>query len=182
MQNNKPLLAPPRNTEQDLFNIEAFKRDADPLIEKAYDFIEEENYQKAFELFAFAASIDNENTEILNGLGITLCEMGRLTESLKILERAMRIDDKDPVTFANIAGVYWELEDYERALYYYQRAIDIDPYIEEAHYNIVNLYIDMNALYAALIRCTEFCAKFPKDPEGPELLSNIMLNLAISLY
>ncbi|MCL1911045.1 MAG: tetratricopeptide repeat protein [Leptospirales bacterium] len=182
MQNNKPLIAHSKNVEQDLLNIEAFKKDSDPLIEKAYELIEKENYEKAFELFAFGASIDNENVEVLNGLGITLCEMGRLDESRIIFERALRMNDNNPATYANIAGVYWHLGDYEKALYCYQRAIDIDPSIEEVHYNIVNLYMDMNALYPALMRCSDFCEKFPQDPEGAELLSDIMLNLAISLY
>ncbi|MCL2025378.1 MAG: tetratricopeptide repeat protein [Leptospirales bacterium] len=182
MQNNKPLLAHSKNVEQDLLNIEAFKKDSDPLIERAYELVEKEDYQEAFELFVFAASVDNENIEVLNGLGIALCEMGRLNESRVILERALRINDNNAATHANIAGVYWHLGNYEKALYCYQRAIDIDPAIEEVHYNMVNLYMDMNALYPALIRCFEFCEKFPQDPEGPELLSDIMLNLAISLY
>jgi tetratricopeptide (TPR) repeat protein len=181
MQNNKALAAPSINLEQELFNIENFKRDSDPLIEKAYELIDAENYQRAFELLTFAAVIDSQNTEILNGLGITLCEMGRLGEAVRILKMALRINE-DSVTLANIAGAYWETEEYEKAAYCYQRAIELDPAFAEAHYNIINLYMDMNALYTAFIRCKEFCDKFPGDEEGRALMADIMLDLALSVY
>ena len=181
MQNNKAITTHPINIEQELFNIENYKNDSDPLIEKAYELIDDENYEKAFELLAFAASIDSDNIEILNGLGITLCEMGRLQDAITILEMALRISE-DSLTFANIAGAYWEIEEYAQAVYYYRRALDLDPGFLEAHYNIINLYMDMNSLYSALIHCKEFCDKFPEDEEGRELMSDIMLNLAISMY
>lgn len=181
MQNNKAITIPPINVEQDLFNIENFKKDSDPFIEKAYELIDNEDYQKAFVFLTFLATIDDSNIEILNGLGIVLCEMGRLNEAIRILLKALRISE-DSITFANIAGAYWEIGEYEKAAYNYRRALDIDPTFHEAHYNIINLYMDMNALYAALIQCKEFCDKFPDDDEGQELMSDIMLNLAISLY
>ena len=92
--------------------------------------------------------------------------MGRFNESRKILERAIRINDEDAVTFANLAGVYWELEDYDMAIHNYHRSISLDAEIEETYYNIINLYIETGSLYMAFILCLEFRSRFPEKQRG----------------
>ncbi len=182
MQNIKVLPAPVISTEQELLNIDAFIKDSDPLLEKAYEHLSMEEYREAFELFSFAASVDSTDSEILNGLGVTLCEMGRLDDALQILFRSIRLNGDDVLTCANIAAVYWEMDEFKKALYFYRKAIDLDPSIPEPYYNMINLYIDMDCLYAALVSCLDFCRKFPDDEEGAELMREILINLGIFLY
>lgn len=182
MYKKKEMTITAKNIEQESLGLELFKKNYNPLIDRGYELLDEENYSQAFEVFSLAAAEDNTNTEILNGLGITLCETGRLREALQVLKRACRINENEAVTYANIAGVYWELDEYEQALYHYQRALDLDPEMQEVHYNMINLYMEMNCLYIALVRCMDFCSKFPDDAEGNELLEEIMINLALSLY
>jgi tetratricopeptide (TPR) repeat protein len=92
------------------------------------------------------------------------------------------VDEEDPVTFANLAGVYWELGDFDMAVYNYHRSIKLDPDIEETYYNIINLYIEMGSLYMAFMLCLEFQSRFPENSEASDLLSDIILNLGLSLY
>jgi tetratricopeptide (TPR) repeat protein len=69
------------------------------LIDKGYDYIEQCEYTKAFKVFTLGAVEDKTDPDILNGLGICLCEMGMLEEAKKILDYAIQIHPDDPVIF-----------------------------------------------------------------------------------
>lgn len=150
------------------------------LIDKGYDYIDRCEYSKAFKVFTAGAGVDKKDPDILNGLGICLCEMGMLKEARQVLEYAIHIHPDDPVIFANMAGVLWEQTDYNNAIYYYTRAIEIDPEIEETFFNLINLYIETGSLFMALITCTKFIETFPHSEEAAGLRNDIIMNLGIS--
>ena len=150
------------------------------LIDRGYDYIDKCEYSRAFKIFAAGAGVDRKDPDILNGLGISLCEMGLLNEARKVLEYAIILHPDDPVIFANIAGVLWEQCDYDKAIYYYTQAIEIDPTIEETFFNLINLYIETGSLYMALITCTKFIDCFPDSEEALGLRNDIILNLGLS--
>lgn len=150
------------------------------LIDMGYDYIDNCEYGKAFKMFTAGAALDKKDPDILNGLGICLCEMGLLKEARQVLDYAIQIHPDDPVIFANMAGVLWEQTDYNMAIYYYNRSIEIDPKIEETFFNLINLYIETGSLFMALITCTRFIESFPDSSEALELRDDIILNLGIS--
>lgn len=150
------------------------------LIDRGYDYIDKCEYGRAFKLFAAGAGIDRKDPDILNGLGISLCEMGLLNEARQVLDYAIILHPDDPVIFANMAGVLWEQCDYEKAIYYYTQAIKIDPTIEETFFNLINLYIETGSLYMALMTCTKFIEFFPESEEALGLRNDIILNLGLS--
>jgi tetratricopeptide (TPR) repeat protein len=150
------------------------------LIDRGYDYIDKCEYSRAFKVFVAGARIDRKDPDILNGLGIALCEMGLLKEARLILEYAITIHPDDPVIFANMAGVLWEQCDYDNAIYYYTRAIEIDSDIEETFFNLINLYIEIGSLYMALMTCGKFLECFPDSEEATGLRNDIILNLGLS--
>lgn len=152
------------------------------LVDTGYEYVEMGEYDKALKLFSIGAMLNNSDPEILNGLGITLCELGKLKMSKQVLERSCRLNPDDAITLANLAGVCWEMGEDEEALYHYSRSLEINSDIEEIHYNLINLYIETGALYMAYISCLNFLEQFPDDEEAQELLDEIILNLAISMY
>ena len=163
-------------------DIERLKNNPDALVDKAYEYLERNEYSLALKILSYCLSIDPEDPEVLNGLGIALCELGELDESKIILERAIRYHPDDALSYANLAGVYWEFDDYEKAIFYYQKSIDLDPEISDSYYNLTNLYAEIGLTYMAFITCNEFIKNFPDDPEGKELMDNVMLDLALSMY
>ncbi len=152
------------------------------LIDTGYEYVELGKFEEAFNLFSMGASMDNTDPDILNGLGITLCELGKLEESRQILMRAARYNPDDPVTFANLAGVCWEFGEYEPAVYYYNKSLELNNEIEEIHFNLINLYIETGSLYMAFIACLNFQEIFPDNDEAEELLQDIILNMALSFF
>lgn len=182
MYNKKALKTISERIEQESAGLDSIRENSNPLIEEAYEFLDGEEYQPAFEMFMRVISEDNSNIEALNGLGITLCEMNRFDEALVIFKRACRLDANDACCYSNLANVYWELCDYEKALQCYQKAIDLNPESDEAYYNLIGVHIEMNNLHVAFMLCREFMEKFPDDPEGKEMMDEIILDMAISAY
>ncbi|HOW81859.1 MAG TPA: tetratricopeptide repeat protein [Spirochaetota bacterium] len=149
------------------------------LIDIGYEYVEQGEYEQAYELFRMGMSIDNTDLDIVNGLGITLCEMGKFEESKQVLEQALKNNPNDAITLANIAGVCWEIEDYDRAIYYYHQALQNDSEIEEIYYNLINLYMDNDMLHIAYITALEFVKAFPDSQDAKDLLNDILINMAL---
>ena len=152
------------------------------IIDRAYDSIDSCDYLQAFKLFSYGSTLDDRDPEILNGLGVALCELGKLDESRLVLERAFRFNPDDAITCANLAGVHWEINNYDMAAYYYKRSIDLDPMMEESYYNLANLYIETGSLYMAFILCSELKKQFPASLDATDLMDDIILNMALSMY
>ena len=150
------------------------------LIDKGYEYIDSGDYKKAFKLFTLGAKTDRTDPDLLNGLGICLCEMGKLNEAKQVLEYAIEKNPDDPVIYANIAGVLWEQMEYDMAIYYYNKSLEIDPGIEETCFNLINLYIETGSLFMAFIECNKFMKAFPDNKEALVLQEDIILNLGIS--
>lgn len=158
-----------------------FKKDTYSLVDFGYEYVDIGEYRKAFQLFNIGMRINGYDPDILNGLGISLCELGRLKSSLLILQKAASLYPDDAITLANLAGVYWETCEFEKSVYYYQKSIDLDPTIDESHFNLINLYYDMGSLHMAYICCLNFLKHRPDNPSAISLRDEILLNLGISI-
>jgi tetratricopeptide (TPR) repeat protein len=128
------------------------------------------------------AASNHRDPDILNGLGITLCEMGRLHESRQVLKIAVDITPDDAITLANMAGVLWEMNDYEEAIHFYRKSLEADPEIEETHYNLINLYMETGSLFMAFIHCQDLINMNGESEEAREMMEDIILNLGISIF
>ncbi len=159
-----------------------FRKDRYSLIDFGYDYVDIGQYRKAFELFNIGVKLNGYDPDILNGIGITLCEMGRYKASVSILEKASQLYPDDAIILANLAGVYWEICEHEKALHYYYRSLRLDPSINDTHYNIISVYYEMGELLMAYISCLDYLEKFPPDEQIIELRNDIILNLGIAIY
>jgi tetratricopeptide (TPR) repeat protein len=162
--------------------LEQLKDNPGAIVDRAYEYLEDSEYLMALNLLSYCLTIDDKDPEILNGIGVALCELGELAQSKIILERAIRYHPNDALSYANLAGVYWEYDDYEKAIFYYKKSIDLDPEISDSYYNLTNLYAEIGLTYMAFITCHEFVENFPDDSEGKELMDSVMLDLALFMY
>ncbi|MCP4131638.1 MAG: tetratricopeptide repeat protein [bacterium] len=152
------------------------------LIDRAYEYIEIGEYKQALKLFTMGIAINDADPDILNGLGITLSELGMLQESKLILEKAARLNPDDAAILSNLAGVCWDQNDPDKAIYYYNKSIELEPDAEEAYFNLIYLYMETGSLYMAFINCINFQKEFPHNEEAGDLLGEIILNLGISMF
>jgi len=158
-----------------------YKKDASSLIDFGYDYIEIGDFKRAFKLFSMGARVNGSDPDILNGLGIVLCELGRLKASRAILEKAVTLYPDDSITLANLAGVYWEEGDFDHALFFYARALKTDPSILETHFNLINLHYEQGDLFMAYIACMNLIELHPDNQQAIEMRDDIILNLGLTL-
>ena len=161
--------------------LREFYKDSYSVVDFGYDYVEIGDYRRAFKLFSIGARFNESDPDILNGLGISLCELRKYRSSILILEKAAELYPDDSVTLANLAGVYWEVCDYEKAIYYYVKAIKSDPSIQETHFNLVNLYYEQGDLFMAYIACLNLLKIAPNDPQALDLRDDIILNLGLTV-
>ena len=158
-----------------------FKMDNSTLVELGYECVELGDYKRAFHLFSAGVRFNGPEPDILNGLGISLCELGRLRTSKIVLEKAVSMYPRDAITLANLAGVCWEIGDYDTAIYFYHKAIKSDPSIIESHINLVNLFYEKGEIFMAYVTCLELLRFHPENLEGSELLNELLLNMGLAL-
>jgi len=159
--------------------LREYDRDSYSLIDFGYEYVEMGDFKRAFQLFSLGARVNGSAPDILNGLGISLCQLGRFKASRLVLEKAAELYPDDAVTLANLAGVYWEEGDCERAILHYSRAIELDPVMTETHFNLINLYYETGDLFMAYIACLNLLKIEPDNPQALELRDDIILNLGL---
>ena len=64
-------------------------------------------------------------------------QMGETDKAREILEEVAENDPSDPATFNNIGLMYAEIEDAEKAIEFYNKALEINPEYNEARVNLI---------------------------------------------
>lgn len=161
--------------------LHEFYNDGSSLVDLGYDYVEIGDYKRAFKLFSLEARLNGSDPDVLNGMGISLCELGKFRASRLVLEKAVELYPDDAITLANLAGVYWEEYEFEKAIYYYTRSINIDRSILESHFNLTNLYYEQGDLFMAYITCMNAHKQYPDNEQVNDLLNDIILNLGLTV-
>ena len=158
----------------------------DKLIEYGYDYIDEENYKKAFKIFIFLTRLYSQNTkiqdidiDILNGLGLSLSGLSRFKVSKTIFEKILESHPDDAITYISIAGLYWDQNDIDKAIYYYNKSLKLDPFIEETYFNLINLYYEQGDYFMAYISCLNLIEVYPENIEARETIDDLMVDMGI---
>lgn len=90
--------------------------------------------------------------ELFNFKAIILLELNRYSESISTLQSAIKINDRNPFCYLNMANVYQKLGKYTKAIEYYNKSLDIEKnpntYINLAttHYKLANFQESMEVL------------------------------------
>ena len=128
-----------------------------------YEYMELGDYKKAFQIFSLVIRLNGNDPDSLNGIGMSLCELGRLKTSRAILEKTAELYPDDAITLANIAGIYWEEGDIGNSIHHYCKSLAIDESILETHFNLINLYYDQGDLFMAYIACLDLLKIYPDN-------------------
>lgn len=76
-----------------------------------------------------------ENLDFLNKLGAALIEADRTQEGVDVLNNSLGKNPKQGVALTNIGFAYLKLNDLQRAEMYYNKALALDPDMEQALFN-----------------------------------------------
>ncbi|MFZ7110289.1 MAG: M48 family metalloprotease [Desulfatiglandales bacterium] len=107
------------------------------------------DYEKAVHHLETALNDRPDSVPILCHLGETYQLQGKDREAIRILEKALRIDNRDRAALNLIGASYQSVEDYPRAVHVYERLTTIPPVRDEAFYRLGVAYGRQNRLAEA---------------------------------
>jgi len=96
----------------------------------------------AIEQFEIAISIDPENVDAYNSLGLSYIRLGQNTKAIKILRKIQEKGRTYADISHNLGLAYLNEKEHYKALINFQEALRINPQYFEADYNIAILYLD----------------------------------------
>ena len=82
-----------------------------------------------------------DSLEILKIYGATLYNAGKIKKALKVNLKVVEKDPKDVNTLNNIISIYGVLKDFDKALLFSQKLIDVDSSFEDAYFNMGTIYL-----------------------------------------
>src|SRR5690606_9721405 len=94
------------------------------------------------------ARADNKLT-LLKNYHVLLLGSGRAEEAAEIERQLNSLDDPSPFHWFQLARTSYEERNYADAIRYYSRAIDLAPYLHEAHLGLARAYYEAGRLRAA---------------------------------
>ncbi|MDY6825296.1 MAG: YcaO-like family protein [Thermodesulfobacteriota bacterium] len=97
---------------------------------------EMEQYSDALAILEQGLALDEERTDILNLMGFCHFKQKSYEAAIACFKKLIQIDPSSAIDYANVASNYRDMGETEKAIYYYQRALEIDPTIDFARQNL----------------------------------------------
>lgn len=92
----------------------------------------EEKWDPALKELKVANTLSPNNAEILRCLGWALFNAGQRAQGIVTLERALNLDQENPLTLCDLGSGYLQVQNLRKARSLFQRALEIDPENERA--------------------------------------------------
>jgi len=118
-------------------------------LEKAYDFIESEDYDKARKIFNKLRTIDIDQTEVFFGLGAVAISQRNFEEAIDYFQRTIEIDPDNEDAYFNIGAAYSQLLDIPNMIINYRKFLGINKTPNE---NVDNAKAILNNVEQDLIK------------------------------
>ena len=129
---------PMPHIEASQLHDQASQESADHWFDAALE-LEEEEPQKAYELYLRALAADPEHVESTINVGRLCSANGELRRAAAYFRQAVRVDPAHPVAHFNLAVTLHDLGDLPGATAAYRAALAHDPQFADAHYNLATL-------------------------------------------
>ena len=81
-------------------------------------------YEKAVTVFTEALKVYKDNHVIYYNLGIVFINMGKYAEASEVLEKALALNNEDPDIWTEAAYAWQLMENREKAVLYYSKALE----------------------------------------------------------
>jgi len=122
-------------------SMDAFSTaDAQTLIERADEAMQEGNFDKALAIYSEANIKEPKNDETLFKMGYTLAKQKRYDEALEYFHDALEIDKENPFTHLEMGNIYKINGEFASARNHYNLALELDPQLDAAKEALESLH------------------------------------------
>ncbi len=105
--------------------------------------------------------------------GKTLVAEGKIEEAEKCFLEIVKHDSKNAEAYSNLGIISFKRQDFEQALDYFTKALEIDPFHKDAILNYSALLKNTNRFFESTFILEKAIKRFPDDQEISRLLSEI---------
>ncbi len=95
---------------------------------------------RAEAVYRRALQVADDSLSLLKNYRALLLRAGRDAEAREIEERLKRLDDPSPMRWLGLARAAYDNGEYDLAIGYYRRAIELAPYLHEGHLGLAWAY------------------------------------------
>jgi len=96
-------------------------------------------YEEALDILGKGAGCDNERTDIYNLMGFCHFKLKQHEKAIEAFARVLDLNPGSAIDYANIGSNYREMGEKDKAVYFYEIALSIDPTIEFARESLAKL-------------------------------------------
>jgi tetratricopeptide (TPR) repeat protein len=132
-------------------------------------------WQDGETLWSHALKATTQNIIAEANLGDALYSKGKDTEAWMHFEKSLRINRHQPSLLSSVGVFYMEAGRIDEALALLQEAVGMEPKLEDAHYNLGNLYLKIGDGPEALVH---YQRALDLDPDDIQALNNMAWILA----
>jgi tetratricopeptide (TPR) repeat protein len=130
--------------------------------------------EQAVEIFQNLMIDDPSNFEIVEEVGMTYLSSREWDNAVLFLEMAsdgrIKTDSEDFELYYNLGVVNYNLNDYMKAVDYYQKALMLDPEHQQANYSLLLTYYQASFWDEAISAGQQYTEKYPDDSRGWQIL------------
>ena len=156
------------------------KNNLDGIKLLAYTYIQLGNFEKVISVLedGYKNRKDLQDFDYFNNLGYALLKVEEFEKSIFNLERAIKINSSEPGVFISMAELYIKCRDFNEAIKYIEKALEITKKIGPNSYiKYANLFLLMSEVNSALKQDTKSISMF-NDILNKEFNENIFFLLA----
>lgn len=103
----------------------------------------------AEQIYLYGLNLADEKLSLLKNYRILLNDQGRTTEAEAMTTRIAKYNDADPFEWWFLAEEAYSEESYSEALSYYQKSVEIAPYLHEGYFGMARSYFQLGRLDSA---------------------------------
>ena len=97
------------------------------------------HYEQALEVLAQGAVLDSERTDIFNLMGFCHFKLKQHDKAIENFAKVLELNPGSAIDYANIGSNYREMGETDKAIYFYEVALSIDPSIDFARQSLERL-------------------------------------------
>lgn len=111
-----------------------------------YSWGDAKNQNKATDYYKRAIELKPESVHFYSNLGIHYKMLSKPEEAEKVLLDGLKIDENSTMLHFNYGTLLGESKRWDEAIKHYERAIELDPNLAGAHYNLATVYLNLGDL------------------------------------
>ncbi|MCG6909907.1 MAG: YcaO-like family protein [Deltaproteobacteria bacterium] len=96
-------------------------------------------FEEALDVLKKGEALDRERTDIYNLMGFCHFKLKQHEQAIEAFARVLELNPGSAIDYANIGSNYREMGEYEKAAYFYEIALSIDPGIDFARESLAKL-------------------------------------------